>query len=139
MSGIDSLRLGVAAGLLAASVSGAAFASPCDGVSRSLDPSRKAALAPALAQQLHVPSVDVLQSFQDGGWQVLYVDTHRSDETFLFFGGDPTRQPAVTSWSGGASPGEEASIRQWVASHAPGIPARLAACFAWHVTNDRDM
>ena len=88
---------------------------------------------------MHLTSVDVLQSFQDEGWQVLYVDTHESDEIFLFYSTDPVTRPAVTSWSGGASPGEEPAIRDWVLSHAPGIPARLAACFAWHVTKDRDM
>ena len=138
MSGLDTLRLGGLACIAAASLS-AATASPCDGVERSLAKDRATVLARAVAGQLHLTGVDVLQSFRDAGWEILYVDTHRSDETFLFYPADPATRPAVTSWSGGASPDEEPGIRHWLRSHAPGIPARLAACFAWHVARDRDM
>ena len=112
--------------------------SPCAGVDRGLSYARKSVLAPALAKQLHVSAVDVLQSFTASGWSIIYVDTHESDEFFLFFSGDPVTSPSVTGWGGAASDGEEKEIKDWTLKNAPGIPERLARCFAWHVTRDRD-
>ena len=114
-------------------------ASPCDGVDRTLSVAQKTTLAPAIASQLHVPSVDVLQMFRLRPWRIVYVATHQSDNGFLFYAQDPLTHPAVTSWAGGAAPDEQASIRHWVLTHAHGIPSRLAECFAWHVTQHRDM
>ncbi len=112
--------------------------SPCDKVSRALLSERKAVLAPEIAKQLNVKSVDVLQSFQLGSWQIIYVDTHESDEPFLFYSGDPLIRRYVTMWSGAACMDEEPEIRAWTLKNAPGIPRRLASCFAWHVTKSRD-
>jgi hypothetical protein len=39
---------------------------------------------------------------------------------------------------GAATKFEEASIRNWAEKNAPGIPKRLARCFAWYVTKDRN-
>ncbi len=91
-----------------------------------------------MAVGLQVGSVEVLQSFHFAGWRILYVQTGNSDETFFFFAGDPAAKPFVTRWSGGAAATEEGEIQAWTLAHATGIPAPLAACFAWHVTNDRD-
>ena len=107
----------------------------CQGIDRMLSGERKAALAPRVAKQLQaqlpgLSAVDVLQSFRQGDWTVLYVDTHESDEAFLFYSADPLSHRYITLWSGGAAKGEEADIMQWTAAHAPGIPRRLAACFA---------
>jgi len=113
-------------------------ATPCEGVDRSLPNDRKAALAPAIAKQLHSKRVDVLQSFRDGNWQIIYVDTHDSDNGFLFYSHDPMRNHYVTVWGGVALGDEETEIRTWTLKNAPGIPLKLAKCFAWHVTNDRD-
>ncbi len=118
--------------------SSAVQASPCDGVDRTLAASEVPGLSKSIATQLHVPEADVLQSFRDGRWQIVYVDTHRADEAFLFFAGAPSSHHYVTMWSGGASPNEERSIQAWAKSNAPGIPGRLAACFAWHVSQHRD-
>lgn len=112
---------------------------PCTSVSRSLTVERKEALSPAIAKQLGMPSVDVLQSFKFGDWSIIYVDTHQSDEVFLFYAHDPLTSHYVTMWSGGAARDEEESIRSWAVQNAPGIPAQLASCFAWHVTKDRDL
>ena len=76
--------------------------SPCDTVSRDLPSERKAVLAPEIAKQLNVKSVDVLQSFKLGSWQIIYVNTHESDEPFLFYSGDPLKTRYVTMWSGAA-------------------------------------
>lgn len=40
----------------------------------------------------------------------------------------------VTLWSGAATIFETSEVEQWVKENAPGIPARVASCFAWHVT-----
>jgi hypothetical protein len=69
---------------------------------------RKAALAPRLTDQLKgdlpdLSAVDVLQSFRQAGWTILYVDTHVSDEIFLFYSGDPLSQRYITRWSGAAA------------------------------------
>ena len=112
--------------------------STCDGVNRDLTPHRKAALAPEIAKQLNVKSVDVLQSFRFGTWQIIYVSTEESDPPFLFYSGDPLRTRYVTMWSGAARMDEEQEIRAWTLKNAPGIPRRLASCFAWHVTKAQD-
>jgi hypothetical protein len=112
--------------------------SPCYGVKRSLANNLKHALAPKIAEELHLKNVDVLQSFQCGKWNIIYVDTHVSDEQFLFYAGDPLKEKHITQCSGAAFINEEQEIKQWTIENAPGIPSRLAACFAWHVTKDRD-
>lgn len=111
---------------------------PCEDVDRSLSNSSKAALSPIIASQLHAKKVDVLQSFKFAGWSIIYVDTHDSDEAFLFYSSDPLRSQYLTVWSGAAAWNEEQSIKAWALKNAPGIPPKLAACFAWHVTKDRD-
>lgn len=113
--------------------------SPCVGVDRSLTESHKAELASAIAKQGKLKSVDVLQSFKFGGWSVIYVNTHISDEPYLFYSSNPVMAKRhVTAWSGAATIFETTDIERWVLQNAPGIPPRLASCFAWHVTLNRD-
>jgi hypothetical protein len=120
-------------------ITAAAFAaSPCADVNRNLTSQRKAALAPEIAKQLHFKSVDVLQSFQFGSWQIFYVNMHESDETFVFYADDPLRSRYITLWSGAAAGDEEQAIKAWTLKNASGIPRRLATCFAWHATKARD-
>ena len=111
---------------------------PCNNVDRSLTDISKAALAPVIARQLRAERVDVLQSFRFGGWTILYVNSFDSDETFLFYPHDPLHTRYITMWGGAAAGNEEQSIKHWTLKNAPGIPPKLASCFAWHVTNDRD-
>jgi hypothetical protein len=112
--------------------------SPCDNVDRSLTDTSKTVLAPVIASQLHAKKVDVLQSYRFDGWTILYVNSHDSDETFLFYSHDPLHNRYITMWGGAAAWNEEQSIRKWTLKNAPGIPRKLASCFAWHVTSDRD-
>lgn len=112
-------------------------ASPCDGVDRSLTTKRKAALSVAITRQLNVRSADVGESFQFGGWSIIYLSVPAADSPFLFYSRDPLTSSPVTMWSGAAAPFEEREIRDWTLKNAPGIPPKLASCFAWHVTNDR--
>ncbi len=114
-------------------------ASPCDGVDRSLTSKGKAVLSPRIARQLHSQSVDILQSFRVDGWTILYVDSHEADEAFLFYSRNPAASNFITLWSGAARKDERSHIKDWTLKNAPGIPLKLAECFAWHVTNDRDL
>jgi hypothetical protein len=120
-------------------VSGVAVASPCALVRHDLSESQRAEWAVAIARQLNVPSVTVLQAFELNNWKIVYVDTPSSDRPFIFFRGAPDKVHYVTLWSGGARADEEASIRAWAIKSAPGIPSDLAECFAWHVTKARDL
>ncbi|RDI96807.1 hypothetical protein DVT68_19840 [Dyella solisilvae] len=120
-------------------VSGVAAASPCDSMRRDLSDSQRSVWAAAIAGQLNVRTVTVLQAFESKDWKIVYVQTPNSDPPFLFFHGAPDRAHFVTLWSGGARPEEEASIRTWVIKDAPGIPSDLTKCFAWHVSNARDL
>ncbi|MHB8455883.1 MAG: hypothetical protein ACYDDO_14585 [Acidiferrobacterales bacterium] len=117
-------------------VSAACAASPCDGVNRNRTKQRKTALTAVIAKQLQVPAVDVLESFRVGGWSVIYVDTHQSDQAFLFYSHDPLTNHYVILWGGATRRSEEQEIRDWTLKKAPGIPRQLADCFAWHVTKD---
>ena len=114
-------------------------ATPCDGVDRSLSEVRKNQLAPVIAKQLNVKSVEILQSFSYRNWFIIYANTHVSDNPFLFFSGDPTLGKQLTVWSGAATVDEEPEINQWVLNNAKGIPSKLAGCFAWHVTKGRGL
>jgi len=112
---------------------------PCKGVNKSLEQRGKVSLANAIKKQLKVESVDVLATFKSEGWTIVYVDTHVSDEPYLFYSKDPTlASKPVTRWSGAATMFETSEIEKWVVDNAHGIPKRLAACFAWHVTLSRD-
>lgn len=114
-------------------------ATPCNGVERQLVNNPMPRLASAIAQQLQVKAVDVLQRYHYAGWSIVYVDTHVSDQPYLFYSGDPLQaKHPVTLWSGAATLFETSDIEQWVLQNAPGIPKTLASCFAWHVTLNRD-
>jgi hypothetical protein len=112
---------------------------PCNGVDRTLSESRKKELASAILKQEGLERVKVMQSFKSDGWTIVYVNTYISDEPYLFYSGDPimAKRP-ITAWSGAATVFETSEIKDWVLKNAPGIPDRLASCFAWHVTLNRD-
>lgn len=130
-----ALLVSVAVGL---SLVRPAMATPCAGVDRgALSETQKPALAREMARQLGRRVIDVQRVFRDGRWVIFYVATQDSDPAFLFFSGDPASTRYVTLWAGAAARSEEAAIQTWVEKEALGIPPRLAACFAWHVTNDR--
>jgi hypothetical protein len=116
-----------------------AWATPCSGVDRTLTEKRKSELSPVIAKQLNIESAEILQSYQYRGWYIIYVGTHVSDEAFLFYKGDPTKSQYLTTWGGAAATNEEPEIKQWTLKNAKGIPSKLAGCFAWHVTKERDL
>jgi hypothetical protein len=140
LSGIAMLgrKLFIAIAMLAGLATGAGATTPCSGVDRSLTQAQKPVLASAAARQMGLSKVELLESFHLDAWRILYVSTGVSDNAFLFYGQDPTKHKYVTLWAGAAMASEEDSINSWVVKNAPGIPAKLAACFAWHVTKDRD-
>jgi hypothetical protein len=128
----------IAAVILAGlAVTGAKAATPCTGVDQTLTAAEKPVLAQAAAKQLGLPTVDVLDSFHVESWQIIYVATESSDNAFLFYANDPTTHKYVALWAGAAMASEKSSIDGWALKNAPGIPAKLADCFAWHVTQDR--
>jgi hypothetical protein len=114
------------------------YATPCTGIDQALTTAQKQTWSPVIAKQLKVGNVDVLQVFHLDPWRIIYVDTHRSDNGFLFYRDDPLRSRYITIWAGYAQPDEEASIAQWTSTNVRGIPAALAQCFAWYVTQHRD-
>jgi len=132
-----SIRKGLA--ILGLAISLPLGATPCATIDQSLTANQKQAWSPAIAKQLQVATVDVLQVFRQGNWRIVYVDTHRSDNGFLFYRADPRRSRYITIWAGVAQSNEETSIAQWAVANVPGIPMALAQCFAWHVTQHRDM
>ncbi len=114
-------------------------ASPCDGVDRALSAERKRQLGRAIAKQKKLKSVDVYQSFSDAGWSIVYLGTQVSDNGYFFYAGDPLLAVRpVNVWGGAAMAFETTDIARWVTSNVKGIPTRLAQCFAWHVTLNRD-
>ena len=113
--------------------------SPCSGVDRTLTEARKVQLAPLVARQMGITSAEILQSYKYQSWYIIYVNTHVSDEAFLFYPGDPSRTKYLTAWGGGAGVNEGPEVLQWLKRKAKGIPNKLASCFAWHVTKDRDL
>lgn len=125
--------------LSATAASVAANAASCDGIDRTLTEARKLELAPVIAKQIKVRSVDVLQSYRNGNWHIIYVKTHVTDNAFIFFKSDPLKSQYLVAWGGRADPDEELEIAKWVKQKAKGIPPTLAKCFAWHVTKDRDL
>jgi hypothetical protein len=114
------------------------LAAPCDRVSRGLTDSQKDEWSSSIARQLGVGSVLVRQVFGFQGWKIVYVETPNSDPPFLFYHGNPAETKYTAMWSGAAGMNEEGSMLSWTSSQVHGIPATLAKCFAWHVTNARD-
>jgi hypothetical protein len=123
--------------IVIAGATSACAATPCTGVDRRLTTQQKSAVAPEIAKQLKAKTVDVLQSYRAGGWSIFYVDTHDSDDAYVFYAGDPRRSRYITLWGGAAMEDEEQAIKAWTIKNAPGIPRNLASCFAWHVTKER--
>ena len=112
--------------------------SQCAGVNQELTDARKLALAPEIAKQLGTENIEVLRSLKVGSWDILLVETHVSDEPFLFYSKDPLSSHYVALWSGAAKRDEAKMIRSWTLKNAPGIPSKLANCFAWLVTEGQD-
>ena len=110
---------------------------PCDGIKKQISVERQKSLQTSVAKQLNASTVDLLAVFTSGEWSVLYVDTHQSDEVFLFYSADPANTAFLNMWSGAAIRNEAPAIEAWALKNAPGIPKALAGCFAWYATAGR--
>jgi TctA family transporter len=110
---------------------------PCDRIKQQLSIDRQKFLQTSVAKQLNASTVELLAAFASGGWSVLYVDTHQSDEVFLFYSTDPANTSFLNMWSGAAMRNEAPAIEAWTLKNAPGIPKALAGCFAWYATAGR--
>jgi hypothetical protein len=129
-----------------------AICSPCTGVNRALskddrdrfsaivsDQLKKKELTSVITEHLQTEPVEVLQSFEYRHSRVLYINTHVTDEVYLFFKSDPASSLYLTSWGGAAASEEGPEIVKWLRREAAGLSPKLMQCFAWHVTQDRDM
>lgn len=112
---------------------------PCNNVKIELTTNKNDKLCSAIASQLNVEDIDILQTFTFKNWSILYVDPHVADMVFLFYNSNPLKKHFVYSWSGAAMSNEELSIQNIVINAISNIPQDLAYCFAWHVTRDRDL
>lgn len=117
----------------------AATHTPCDGIDRMLTRGQTLQLSKRAAEQFADPGATVDQIFRLGGWSILYVNFTKSDPGFVFYNRDPMNTHYITVWGGAAGYNEEDEMRLWTLQNVHGIPPKLAACFAWHVTKDRDM
>ena len=88
----------------AALLSLTAQASPCDSIDRTLTDARKAELSPVIAKQIKVKSVDVLQSYREQDWHIIYTKTPVSENAFIFFKADPLKSQYLVAWGGQARP-----------------------------------
>jgi len=111
----------------------------CNGIDRSLPKRLAQRFEAAARRQFDDPQAEVPQLFRYQSWTIAYVSFTKSDPGYVFYRGDPLRSHYVTIWGGAARGDEEDEIRAWAEQYARGIPTRLAACFAWHLTKDRDM
>lgn len=113
-------------------------APPCETVDRTLTEQQKKDLESVFAKEIGVEEVEIRSAFRHGTWSIFGVETHESDEWFLFYAGDPREQHPVGNWGGVAAPFEEQEIRAWVIENVAGVPSDLATCFAWWVTHARE-
>jgi hypothetical protein len=129
----------------------AVHASPCTGIEQVLTQTQKVAFLPSierhlnnqlgkgLGQSISMSPEDIFQVFRVGKWHIVYVNSHVSDEPYLFYNSAPdAAERYLTAWAGGATMDEGAEIYAWTLREAPGIPHKLASCFSWHVTMDRE-
>ena len=108
--------------------------SACDGINREITSKSKVTLTSAIAKQLHVRTVEILESFKIDRWSIYYVNPIQADSVYVFYAGNPINEHYVTLWGGYAFSDEKYKIKSWVIKNAPGIPMQLARCFAWRVT-----
>jgi hypothetical protein len=85
--------------------------SPCDGIEQQTSVERQMSLQTSVAKQLDVSAVGLRARFELSGWSVLYVDTHQSDEVFLFYSADPLSTPFLSMWSGAAMRAEAPALQ----------------------------
>lgn len=116
----------------------ALHSNPCKGVDRTFTNAQKAALTPVIASQQGWKTVKLNQSFRLGKWQIIYLENGVSDDPYIFYPDSPRNAKSLGMWGGAATIFETAEILNWTIQNIPGIPNRLARCFAWHVTFNRD-
>ena len=114
--------------------------SPCEGINQNLSKKEKLEFSKPVATQLKkdvkdIKNAEILKSFRYKKWQILFVNTHVSDEVYLFYSGNPITNSYLTLTAGAATRDEEEETYKWVINHAKGIPPKLARCFSWHITS----
>lgn len=115
-------------------MSAESLASHCAGIDRNLSDAESQSVAPVVASQLGIGSVQVVSSMRLGNWQILQAVTRNSDPPYVFYRSPPSQHHYVALWAGAAKADERQSVKEWAQLHAKGIPPALAECFAWHVS-----
>lgn len=115
-----------------------AEAGPCDRADQHLTAAQTAGFSRAVGAQLEVASAQILHSYRLGNWYLLYADPRVTDDTFLFYRGDPESHRYLAAWSGRATHAEQARLRDWARDHARGVPETLAKCFAYVAVTRRN-
>jgi hypothetical protein len=111
---------------------------PCKGVDRTLTTAQKSKLAPIIAAQYGWVTVELSQSFKLGKWQIIFLENGVTDEPYIFYPDSPGKAKGLGMWGGAATIFETSDVLNWTMQNIPGIPKKLARCFAWHVTLNRD-
>jgi len=109
--------------------------SQCETINRTFTDAEKSRWSRDISKRKHSLGAEAVQSFRSGQWRVVYVTYPNAEPAYHFH--DSSR--SVTVWGGAATIFDAPDIKRWIREQAPGIPQRLAHCFAWHVTYDRDM
>jgi len=89
----------------------------------------KTKLEVSISRQLNFPLVKILRAYKYEEWSLFYVDTHETDEVFLFYKSNPFLNKYESLWSGVALKTEKEQIRNWTVKNIPGIPSALVDCF----------
>lgn len=106
----------------------------CKAISRAFTLAERVRWSSIVSENRDFAGAKAVESFVSSSWRVVYAIFPNSEPAFLFFRG---LQPIAT-WSGGAAIFDAPEVEKWVLKNVPGIPRRLAHCFAWHVTFNRD-
>ena len=127
------MRFALAAAMLAASLSPALAATPCDGIWQ-----KPLADGQALLRKVKPKGMPgnpkVFEVMQSDGWSLVWAEFPDSEPGGYFI--DGTR--FVDVWGGVAGPDSAKVIAAWATKLDKKMPKPLAACFGWYVKSGRE-
>jgi hypothetical protein len=127
------MRLVLAAALLAAGLSPALAATPCDGIWQKPLADGQALLKKTAPKGMPVKP-KVFEVMQSGGWNLVWAEFADAEPGGYFL--DGTRY--VDVWGGVAAGESEKEIASWATKLDKKMPAPLARCFGWYVVTGRE-
>ena len=129
------MRLVLAAAILAASLSPAMAATPCDGIWQKPLADGQALLKKAAPQIKGLPSKPkVFEVMQSGGWSLVWAQFADAEPGGYFLDGNRY----VDVWGGVAAGESEKDIAGWATKLDKKMPAPLARCLGWYVVTGRE-